>query len=293
MKVKKVIVVHKKSNYQKFILEEKSYHYRRLIKKQHLSVKEWTRLHEEHVASLNLVETSLKQLGIPFQTYGRYHIKTPIHADLIITVGGDGTFLEAAHYARSQLMFGVNSTPKASIGHFSSATARTFCHKLQGILAGQAKYKTLQRLQAYVGQKKIGPPALNEILFTSRNAGATSRYWIYSATEKRQTSLEEQKSSGIWVATPAGSTAAIKSAGTKPVPMEKRLFLYRIRELYQETGRRYRHKEGTLSARASLKIIPKMDDAALFFDGAHVVEPLPRGETISFRLSANPLKIVA
>jgi NAD+ kinase len=215
MKIKKALVVYKKSSYQRQVLEGKSSYYKRLVKQSHLSVRHWARLHEEHVAAIRLVEECLERYAIPFVAYNRFEIKKPIRADLVITVGGDGTFLEAAHSVHRQLMFGVNSTPGSSVGHFTAATAKSFEKKLLQVLSGKEKQKTLQRLQAHYGRLKIGPPALNEVLFTSQTAGAPSRYWIRKNQGKRQGPLEEHKSSGIWIATPAGSTAAIHSAGGK------------------------------------------------------------------------------
>lgn len=292
MKIKRALIVYKKSSYQKQVLEEKSSYFRKLMRQQHVSVRDWVQLHEEHVETIHRVQTCLKHHGIPYQAYHRFAIKTPIRADLIITVGGDGTFLEAAHYARKELMFGVNSTPSASVGHFAAATAKTFEKKFQQVMTSKFRKKTLQRLQAYKGRIRLGPPVLNEILFTSQNAGATSRYWIRKMTGQKKGAFEEQKSSGIWIATPAGSSAAIHSAGGKRLPMEAIKFSYRVRELYQYPGTPHRIHSGTLGPRDALQITVKMDDGALFLDGAHVMFPVRRGEMVTVRLSKVPLHVV-
>ncbi len=293
MEIKRALVVYKKSSYQKQVLEERSTYYRRLLRQKNLSVRDWHRLHKEHQAAIRLVERCLKNLGIQFKAYNRFEIKTPIKADVIITVGGDGTFLEAAHYAKRELMFGVNSTPSSSVGHFSAVHVAHFEKKLEQVLAGKGKQQHLQRLQAYHCRRKIGPPVLNEILFTSQNAGGTSRYWIRKNKGKQKGGFEEHKSSGIWIATPAGSTAAIHSAGGRRLPIEAIKFSYRVRELYRQRGVRHRIRSGILGPKDAIQITSKMEDGTLYIDGSHVMLPVRRGETITFQLSSEPLRIVA
>lgn len=292
MKIKKALIVYKKSSYQKQVLEGKSAYYRQLVKQSNISVRNWVRLHEEHIATIRLVEESLNRLGIPFEAYHRFKIKKPIRADLVITVGGDGTFLETAHSVHQKFMFGVNSTPGSSVGHFTSATAKNFEKKLKQVLMGKARQKILQRLQVYRGREKVGPPILNEVLFTSKNAGATSRYWIRKNRGRISGVLEEHKSSGIWIATPAGSTAAIHSAGGQRLPIEAVKFSYRVRELYRQPGKSHRYRSGILKPHDSIQLIPNMEDGTLFIDGPHIIFPARRGETLTFRLSNEPLRVV-
>ncbi len=289
MNIKHAVVVYKKSSYQKKVLEERSSYYRQLVKKQNISVREWKQLHQEHQACIQHVKQCLQSHNIPFKAYSRFEINGPIKADLIITVGGDGTFLEASHYAKNHVVLGVNSVPWSSVGYFTCCHQDTFENKLKRVLQGAARIKTLQRLQAWSGSKKIGPPALNEILFTSDNAGATSRYWL----QKNRGTIEEQKSSGIWIATPAGSTAAIHSAGGKRMPIEAVKFAFRARELYRLPGLKYQLSHGELRAKEALYLTVKMDDAALFIDGSHIMEPVKRGKRLKFQLATQALQVIA
>ncbi len=293
MKIKSALIVYKKSSYQKMVLEEKSSYYNRLVRENNISVRQWKQLHKEHLATIKRVEACLQEHGIPFKAYNRFKIRLPVKADLIITVGGDGTFLESSHYATNQILFGVNSTPTSSVGHFTAVHGVGFEKKFKQFLAGRARLKTLQRLQAHCGRTKLGPPVLNEILFTSRNAGATSRYWMRVNKGARKGRFEEQKSSGIWVSTPSGSTAAIHSAGGKRLPMEANKFSYRIRELYKQRGIKHLYRSDVLGPKDAIQLTAKMDDGALFIDGSHVIIKVRRGETLTFKLSTKPLRIVA
>src|SRR3989344_3282813 len=46
--------------------------------------------------------------------------------DLVITVGGDGTFLDASHFIKDVPIIGVNSDPKRSVGRYCIANAENF-----------------------------------------------------------------------------------------------------------------------------------------------------------------------
>lgn len=294
MKIKKALIVYKKSNYQDLVLEKRSVYYVRLVKQGDPSVRDWPRVHEEHMAALGQVKRALKQAGIPFRTISRTALKGPSKADLTISVGGDGTFLEASHYVTSGLMLGVNSTPLDSVGFFAASFADNFPEVIEKLLAGRAKIWELQRLQAFVGGRRCGPPALNEILFASINPGATSRYRIRcrKGDKKKTPDEEEQKSSGVWIATASGSSAALRSAGGHQLPLKAEKLSFQVRELYVKAGERYRLKRGIIRSSERLSIIPKMNDAALFIDGPREVYPVKRGKVVTFQLSRNPLRVV-
>ena len=67
-------------------------------------------------------------------------------------------------------------------------------------------------------------PALNDVLVAHVQPAATSRYRL---TLGRRS--EEHRSSGLWVATAAGSTAGIRSAGGRPMPLTSRRIQFRAR----------------------------------------------------------------
>src|SRR5262245_32132677 len=68
-------------------------------------------------------------------------------ADLVISVGGDGTLLGASHYVRDGMMLGVNSAPGDSVGHFCSANRANFAERLDAILELKWRPVELARLQ--------------------------------------------------------------------------------------------------------------------------------------------------
>ena len=53
--------------------------------------------------------------------------------DFIISVGGDGTLLEAARGATNQILFAINSDPKWSVGRLCNATSENFADKFESV----------------------------------------------------------------------------------------------------------------------------------------------------------------
>lgn len=141
--------------------------------------------------------------------------------------------------------------------------------------------------------KRWGPPALNDVLFASQHPAATTRYWIRRKGSHDGSSYrEEQKSSGIWIATPAGSTAAYRSAGGRRMPFTACRFAFKVRELYKEPGRRYRLTAKQLKKGDVLEIIPKMEEAEISIDGAHMTFLVKRGEMVLINLAPQPIKLL-
>ena len=74
--------------------------------------------------TIDLVEKTLFGENISYKkiyrsTIGEYDLSA---FDLVITVGGDGTFLEASHHIKANTpILGVNSDPQRSVGFFVPA----------------------------------------------------------------------------------------------------------------------------------------------------------------------------
>ena len=96
--------------------------------------------HRTHYASLHLVESVLKRSGIKYHKHARGKGIDYKPYDLVITVGGDGTMLEAARGLNSrQVLLGVNSDPNWSVGQFCCCDAPHFETMLKKFLSGKAR----------------------------------------------------------------------------------------------------------------------------------------------------------
>src|SRR3989338_8400677 len=144
MNIKNVLVLYKRSSYSIYFEGLQS-----SLKGRGISPSEIARFkntHQRHAESLRHVESVLKKSGINYFKIPRGGKVDFSPFDLIITVGGDGTFLEAARSIKSQLILGVNSDPSWSVGRFCSADASTFESVLKNIIARKVSIKKFPRI---------------------------------------------------------------------------------------------------------------------------------------------------
>jgi NAD+ kinase len=209
-------------------------------------------------------------------------------ARLVVSVGGDGTLLTASHWVRDGLLLGVNSAPGDSVGFFSLATLESFAAILDRILQGELRPLSVDRLAVALDGRPLPEPVLNDVLVVHQHPAATSRYLLRVAEGE-----EEHRSSGLWIAAPAGSTAGIASAGGRRMPLLSRRLQFRARELYRVPGRTYGLASGFVAPGESLLVESRMEDGWLFLDGARTSYRFPFGAKAEVRLASAPLRLFA
>ncbi|MDO8526943.1 MAG: NAD(+)/NADH kinase [Deltaproteobacteria bacterium] len=239
-----------------------------------------------HHQTLRAVIRLLKKMGIKHRVVNRNHLKKIIRADLIITVGGDGTTLAASHYTKGSPIFAINSAPLTSTGFFCLAKPHNFEKYLKAILEGKRKPIRVPRMKVKINSRTLPFLALNEVLFASRLQGDTARYQLHIGSKS-----EEQKSSGIWIATGAGSTGAILSAGgKKDVPSSKQV-QYLVREPFSFPKIHYRLLQGFLKPNQKLTLTTEMHRGMIFIDGSKLNYHIAKGSRITVQGGVQPLKI--
>ncbi len=246
----------------------------------------------EQQRTLNVVRRTLTSYQIKFSEFSardfsareKRQIKA---ADLVITIGGDGTALGTSHYITAGMMLGVNSAPGDSVGHFCHTHRGNFAARFADILAARWQPTELARLAVWLDEKPLPELALNDVLIAHDCPAATTRYLI----ELNGVS-EEQRSSGIWVATAAGSTAGIKSAGGKVMPRGSQRLQYLVRELYREPQRIYTLTRGFLTLDEELMVASKMQTAHVYLDGARTAYAFPFGTRAKLKLAASRLRLL-
>jgi NAD+ kinase len=287
VKIRNALIVYNKPLYQLLILEARDPHYRRLIQSRHVATKNWQKVYEQHRESLEGVERTLRLLGVAVDQVFRKDLKKIGRYDLVITVGGDGTVLEAGHFIRDQILLGVNGVPTESTGALCHTRLENFLGTMIDVMTGKKKPIPVTRLQVRIGKKTVAPLALNEVLFANRSPAGTSRYLLQIGKHK-----EEQKSSGIWIATGAGSTAALKSAGGRVLPPSYPGMQYIVREPLIQRNKKYRLYKGILNKSESITLIPTTRQSAVFIDGNHIEIPVEYGERVVVSAAGRPLKMV-
>ncbi len=285
MQIKKALIVHNKPLYELHIIEEKDPYYLKLYRGKHPTTRIWKKVYEEHRNTLEGVERTLKLLGIQTDILFRKKVKGLKNYDLIVTVGGDGTFLETSHLVqKNQILLGVNAAPFDSTGALCRGRLDNFLTTLVGLIEGTIKPKLVPRLKVKLGKKILPYPVLNEVLFANQSSAGTSRYLIEKGKLK-----EEHKSSGVWMSTSTGSTAAIRSAGGTPMPLGKPGMQFAVRELFPEKDKKFKVIRGILPAKSKLVFYSKMRQGALFIDGSHLMFPVGYGEKVEVSPDGPPL----
>jgi NAD+ kinase len=282
----KLLLVHKKSRYEQLVLDAKDAHIAALVEHEDVSVAALERAHDAHASSLDEVVGAVVALGLEHDVLERGQVGEVEGYDLVVTVGGDGTVLDISHKLGRTPILAINSDPSTSVGYFCAGTKADAGRLLGEILSGELAPKGLSRFRVLVNDVVSTPPVLNDVLVTHQNPGAVSSY-ILRVDDK----LEPQRSSGVWISTPAGSTAAIRSAGGYVIPLRTDILQYLVREPYAALTGGYRLAKGILPVDATFELISKMQHGVLFIDGPHISVPFRTGDRLRVDASAPKLRI--
>ena len=279
----RVLLVTKKSFYQLYGLEKEEPRFLEMMARNGERAADLRRAHDENLRASEAVEAFLGENGVTYRKGGPPGPEMEGEFDLVVTVGGDGTLLDASHWLRETPIVGINSRPDFSVGWFCTATSEDFEERLPPILAGEVPHRLLDRCIVVVEGKELPPPALNDFLFTAVNPASSTVYSI--ELEGRH---EFQKSSGIWVSTPAGSSAATLAAGGTRMPLDAKMLQFAVREIFRRQTP-HRLLRGTFTR--GLRITNLTPEAAVWVDGGHIRHDLCYGDVIEPRLSPHPLRI--
>jgi NAD+ kinase len=130
-----------------------------------------------------------------------------MNADLIITVGGDGTVLKTC------INIPKPDTPILSVnmgrrGYLTEVEPVNAIRAVDGYLAGKYRLEDHSKLSVYLNDRWLAD-ALNEALVTSTSPSKMLRFSLHLDNRK----LVECRADSLIVATPTGSTAHAMSAG--------------------------------------------------------------------------------
>jgi len=239
----------------------------------------------ENQRTLRHVRDELAARGLRVDMVYRGVLSVRKKYDLVVTVGGDGTFFLASHAVESTPVLGVNSDPDHSLGLHCGADRRTLSRVLDQVLRGTAPVVRLARLAIFVNGRRVRAYAVNDVLFASPNPALMSRYDLSIDGGP----AERQRSSGVWFCTASGSTAGTYAAGGRPMPLASRRMQYVVREPYG-WPRRPRWLRGFWTKRAELRC--EMDAGAAWIDGSRRRIDLALGDRVVIRAGAPPLTVL-
>jgi NAD+ kinase len=275
-----VLVVYKKSAYELHVRDRRDRGVIKALRRGEEDALDLRVAHRVHQHTVDVVAKTLRALGVAHTLRYRADLRTTHGFSLIVSVGGDGTLLQVSHLAGSTPILGVNSDPHRSEAVFCAATRVTFPVLIRQALRGRLASRPLHRLQARLNGRPLEPLALNDILVAHEDPATMSRYRLKVGARR-----EFQKSSGVWIATAAGSSSAVLAAGGRRLPWTATQFQYRPRELYRGRLTHGRLSGGVLAAYARLEIVWLMREGVAFVDGPHERISLGFGDRLAIGLA--------
>jgi NAD+ kinase len=282
--IERVLVVSKKSAYDLYVRQHKMRRVRELLRKGDPSVERLVRADQHHRETLDEVREALRALGIKGRFRDRAQLGEVDGFDLVVTVGGDGTLLSVSHALSSTPILGINSAPLDSVGFLAGAQKGNVLARLRAIVEGEVPLLRLARMRVRVDGREVHRRVLNEVLFAHKSPAMTSRYFLSLGAI-----TEEHKSSGFYIGPAVGSTAAIRSAGGRVLPLRSRRLQLVVREPYTPDGSRYQIEKAIIAPGVTVECINKMRQGCLFLDGPRQSMALEIGQRVTFDVSPEPL----
>ncbi len=285
--LRRVLVVAKRSTYDLYVREHGLPRVRALLARKDITVARLRRADEHHRRTLEETHAALEAVGAKVSVRARDRVGDTEGFDLVVSVGGDGTLLWVSHFVGARVpLLGVNSAPQDSVGFLCGAAMGGVRAHLEAVVDGEVPRLRVARMKVTVDGEVVHARVLNDALFCHPQPANTSRYLI--DLDER---LEEQKSSGVWISTAAGSTAAIRSAGGRRLPLGSRMLQFVVREPYRAEGAPYAMERGLVKPGQPFEILNKMRQARLYIDGPRVTSTVEIGQRVGFALSDEPLSL--
>jgi len=294
LRTDEVVVVYKRSDLQVYVEDKKNPLYVELFERKDPVVAPLVLADRAHRAALERVVEQIERAGVRVkQTYRARFRAEEADRRLIVTVGGDGTLLDAAKRVREGALLGVNSDPDRSVGFLCAATADDAWPLIARVLEGAERPTRVARLSLTVDGERHKTPVLNDVLFAHKNPAATTRYRLSTSTSpKGGAKSEVHRSSGVWVAAPSGTTAGILSAGGHVQALDDGGMQYRVREPFTLGAERPTLTGARLTGDARLTLVSLVREGVVYVDGPHEKIPLTVGATLVVANDAPPLPLV-
>ncbi|MBS3091778.1 NAD(+)/NADH kinase [Candidatus Pacearchaeota archaeon] len=256
------------------------------MKTKKISVFYKDKLIEKNPSLDNKLKDLLKNHDVKYIEYNKLNKKDLDCQDLVITIGGDGTFAKAANLIENALIIGINSHPETSEGALISLDINEI-EKLSSILNGDFNISMIYRVQTKLNEKILDELAINEVYVGAASQFHSSRYKI-----KYKDKEEEQRSSGVIISTGAGSPAWLHSAGGKIFPRDEEKLSFVVREPY--FGKKIFKPtilNGDLLKGEKLTFVSERDFGGIVAIGDSVYD-FNKGDIVEIELSNKPLKTV-
>lgn len=246
--------------------------------------KELETSHRQHYLAIEQIKSCLNKAGHEFVEHIRTSPLDLTNIKAVFSIGGDGTLLTACEKVDGKIpVIGIRSSD-SSVGYLCAGGIDKIPKIVDAFTQNSLKYTKRTRLVARIYQEsleqapKITKPVLNDFLFANSHPAGTSRYLIQFRDQ-----MEEHKSSGVWIATPSGSTAAILASGGICQDPEKGGCQFRVRELYAGEANQKKVTGSLFDPNKDvLRITNFNTEAILSPDGSRSTYSLSMGAVVEF-----------
>lgn len=230
--------------------------------------------------------------------------------------------------SEDRIVIKKNTDERRSHGALCMCTALDMEEQLAAVVYGGGHVQSRTRLRCKVkstfSETRL-VPALNDLLLANPSPAAVSRFrmgWLNLVPEGAQQQHQHQSetygtvtrfggkafdvsnsinvwSSGMWVCTATGSTAAMSAAGGKPMDTDSDEIQYLIREHMIERQSQQQQPEisdedinnSMVSDEEKLHVRWNSQRGRIFIDGSHLTHNLELGDEILIDNKAPPLKM--
>uniref|UniRef100_A0A1I7TDS2 NAD(+) kinase n=1 Tax=Caenorhabditis tropicalis TaxID=1561998 RepID=A0A1I7TDS2_9PELO len=185
----------------------------RYLQQKGTNVAELLENEKKQVSAVEQIVSELSKAGISSKVVTRQELSRYLgDTDLVISAGGDGTFLAAASVVTDQTpVIGVNTDPIGSEGHLCVGGKTPPTDLIERLVTGRLEWVQRSRIRVTVTtgktilkkSVKVSNLALNEVFIGEDEAAKVSTYNISIDDSPRV----KQKSSGMIVSTGTGSTS--------------------------------------------------------------------------------------
>jgi NAD kinase len=236
---------------------------------------------------INKLKSDSNRLGLKIHYILEKDIDTitPSTDDLVISCGGDGTFLSCAQRFEHSVLLGMNSDykPKAGLGSFGALTSTNRLNlekHLQCLINDNFFIDKWNRLQVKINEKLIDRYGVNDIYYGQKISYQTCDITVH------QSGVEQDfNCSGILCCTGMGSHAWHYNAGGSPFSNDIDAFGFRV--LFPNLKRPLEFSSGIVSSRNELLMVPEGEGYILSFDSKPDVITTQLGDEIRVFLAPN------
>lgn len=261
------------------------------------------RVYSSHVRQMRNYEKLHKIIHKDAEFVYREELSIP-HAKLfplLVSFGGDNHFIYTARFA-SQPIIGINSDPQTSTGALLYYNIEKFIkdYKQNYFFSNQLKvehWTLLEGIIEYPNTSRIPlGKCISETIIRNEFPDHMSRYFI----RKKNAPFEEQKSSGLILATGAGSTGwfynclpnSIQIFEDPIFPKNAPYFKIIAREPGFNKIHKFKYLYSTIYENEVLEIISEMQGTIVMDSHPECMFSFPPGAKALFKISSETLKVI-